>query len=129
MVMIVSDELKTAHLNAERLLVVNGSLELLSASSAVLAVFTLSATAGTVSGLVWTLAFTGAATGTAAASTGINATTARIKKSDGTVTHTGIDVRVNGSSVGSDESVILLNNTNIAQTQSVTLSTATITHT
>jgi hypothetical protein len=110
---------KTARITATRDAVANGTLEIGTASMAsVLATFGLSATSGTVSGSVWTLAFDAS---TVAASAGGTAAAARIKDSGGTA-------RITGLTVGTSGSDIILDNTSINSGQNVTLSSATITH-
>lgn len=109
---------KTARLDATRNRFINGSLEILTAANAVLATFTLTATAGSVTGDVWTLAF---AAGTVAAGASGVATQARMKNSGGTVELSGLTVGVTGADIN-------LNNTNIANGQNVSLTSATITH-
>lgn len=97
----------------------SGKLEIGTAGMAsVLATFTLDATAGVASGGVLTLSgmpknATASATGTAAA--------ARIRKSDNT------DI-VTGLTVGTAATDIIIDNTSINSGQTVTLSSATITH-
>ena len=114
---------KAARMNATRGEFLNGTLELMSASDAVLAVFTFSATAGTVTNGVWTLAFASTSSvGTAAASTGTVATKAQFKNSVGTARLTGLTVGTTGTN-------IIIDNTNIAQSQVVNIvGTPTITH-
>lgn len=109
---------KTDRMNATRGRFVNGTLEILTAADALLATFTLSATAGSVSGAVWTLAF---ANSTVAAGASGTAAKAQIKTSGGTAEVTGLTVGTTGADIN-------LNNTNIASGQNVTLSSATITH-
>jgi hypothetical protein len=96
----------------------NGTLEILTSGDAVLATFGLDATAGSVTGAVWTLGFdastvTASGTGTAAK--------AQIKNSGGSAHLTGLTVGTSGSDIN-------LDNTSIASGQDVTLSSATITH-
>ena len=113
---------KEDRMTATRDAVADGTLEILSAADAVLAIFNLTLAGGTVSGAVWTLAFDApTVTGEAAASTGTTATKAQIKDSGGTA-------RITGLSVGTSGSAINLDNTNIASGQNVTLSSATFTH-
>jgi hypothetical protein len=113
---------KTARMTATRDAVADGTLELQAANDAVLAIYNLTTAGGTVSGAVWTIAFdSNSATGTEAASTGTTATKARIKNSGGTV-------RITGLSVGTSGSAVNLDNTSIAHNQTVTLSSAQITH-
>ena len=114
---------KAARMTATRDAVAAGTLELLSAADAVLAIFTLSATGGTVSGAVWTLAFdSSSTTGEAAASTGTNAAKARLKNGD-TVRISGLTVGVTDSGAG-----VELDNVSISSGQTVTLSSTTFTH-
>ena len=110
---------KTARMTATRDHFADGTRESGTAGmGTVLATFGLSATGGSVSGSVWTLAFdagtvTAAATGTAAA--------ARIKNSVGTANLTGLTVGTSGSDIN-------LSSVSINSGQDVTLSGATITH-
>lgn len=115
--------IKAARLTATRDAFASGSLELLSAADAVLAVFTLSATGGSVATDTWTLEFTSTSTtGEAAASTGTNTTKAQIKDSGGTARLTGLTVGLSGAD-------IIVDNQSIAEGQTVTLSGAqTIQH-
>lgn len=113
-----STALKTARITASRDTVADGTLEIMTSADAVLATFGLSGTGGSIAGSVWTLAFdastvTASGTGTAAK--------AQIKSSGGTAHITGLTVGTSGSDIN-------LNNTSIASGQSVTLSSATITH-
>jgi hypothetical protein len=113
---------KAARMTATRDTVANGTLEILSAGSTVLAIFGLSATGGTVTGAVWNLAFDASTVaGEAGAGAGTVATQARVKDSGGTV-------RISGLSVGTSGSAVNLDNTNISSGQNVTLSSGTVTH-
>ena len=115
---------KAARMTATRDQVADGTLEALSAADAVLAIWDLSATGGTVAGAVWTMAFESTSTaGEAAASTGTNAAKARIKDSGGTVRISGLTVGVTGSGAG-----VEMDNVSISSGQTVTLSGGTITH-
>jgi hypothetical protein len=119
-----SASVKTAIITALRDAVANGTLELQSASSQVLAVFGLNAAAGTVSGSVWTIGFDATTVqGTAAAGTGTTATKARFKDSGGNVDIDGLTVGLTGS--GAD---IQLNNVSISNGQDVELTSAQITY-
>ena len=110
---------KTARMTATRDHFASGTLEIGTAGmAAVLATFTLSASGGTIANDVWTLAF---ANGTVTASAAGMAAAARIKNSGGTANLTGLTVGTSGSDIN-------LNNTSIANGQSVTLTSATITH-
>jgi hypothetical protein len=124
MPVIYATSVKTSRMNATRLDVVDGTLELLSAGDTVLAIFTLSATAGSVTGAVWTLAFADAdntVSGEAGAGSGTAATKAQIKDDGGTVVISGLTVALSSAD-------IILDNTSIAENQSVVLTSATITH-
>lgn len=116
--------IRAARLNATRGELVNGTLELLSASDAVLAVFSLSGTAGSVTTNTWTLEFTSTSTtGEAAAGAGTAATKAQIKNSGGAVRVTGLTV---GTDPGDD---ITIDNPNIAEGQTINIvGAATIVH-
>lgn len=109
---------KTAMYTAMRDVVADGTIELLSAGSTVLAIIGLSATGGTVTGsssVTWTLELdaAGATTGLPAAGSGINAASARIKTAGGVVQETltltltggGGDVQVDNLSISSGQSV------------------------
>lgn len=110
---------KTARMTATRDEVAAGTLEILSAADAVLAIFTLSATGGTVSGDVWTLTFASTATtGETAAGAGTTATKAQVKNSGG-------DVLITGWDVGTE---VTIDNPSIADGQTVNLGTCTVTH-
>ena len=95
------------------------------AMAAVLAIFTLADPSGTVSGDVLTFDMDPdlSTTGLAAAGAGTDAVAARIKDGDGTSVITGLTV--GGPSSGAN---IELTNVNIAEDQTVTLATGTITH-
>jgi hypothetical protein len=115
---------KTARITATRDHFANGTLEILAANDTVLAIFGLSATGGSISGAVWTLAFdAGTVAGEAGAGAGTAATKAQIKTSGASANLTGLTVGATGS--GAD---IELDNTNIASGQNVTLDSGTITH-
>jgi hypothetical protein len=114
-----TNALKVVRMTATRDAFANGSLEIQTAGGVALAVFTLSATGGTVAGAgVWTLAFV--ASTVAAVAAGV-ATQAVIKNSGGTANLTGLTVNTTGADIN-------LNNTNIAAGQNVTLTSAIITH-
>lgn len=113
---------KTDRITATRDYFANGTLELLAANDAVLAVFGLSATGGTVSGDTWTLVFDASTvSGLAAAGSGTDCTKAQIKTSGGSAHLTGLTVGLSGAD-------IILDNVNIAEGQDVTLTSATIQH-
>lgn len=124
MPVIYAAAVKTARMQATADRYDSGTIELLSAGDAVLAIFALGDQAAAVSGAVWTLNMsTGSTTGETAASTGTDATKARIKTSGGTAEITGLTVGATSS--GED---IELDNVNIADGQTVNLSSVTITH-
>lgn len=113
---------KTSRMTATRDAVANGTLELLSAGDVVLAIFGLSASGGTVTNGVWTLAFDASTVqGETGAAGGVDATKAQIKNSGGTAVITGLTVGTSGTD-------IVLDNNNIDEGQNITLSSATITH-
>jgi hypothetical protein len=115
---------KTARITATRDHFANGTLEILAANDTVLAIFGLSATGGSISGAVWTLAFDASpVAGEAGAGAGTDATKAQIKTSGASANLTGLTVGLVGS--GAD---IELDNVNIASGQNVGLSSGTITH-
>lgn len=119
MAVVYTNTVKVSRMTATRDFFANGTLEIMTAADAVLVVFTLSATGGTIAGAgVWTLAFVA---NTVAATAGGVATKAQIKNSGGTAHLTGLTVATSGADIN-------LNNTNIANGQNVTLSSATITH-
>jgi len=122
MSVIYTTAVKTDRMTASKDYFVNGTLELLSAGDVVLAIFTLSATAGSVATDTWTLGFTSSTvTGEAGAGAGTDATKAQIKNSGGTPSITGLTVGTGGTD-------IVLDNANIASGQNVTLSSAEIQH-
>lgn len=113
---------KTARMQATADRYDSGTLELLSAADAVLAVFSLGDQAAAVSGAVWTVNLSSSSTtGTAAANGGVDATKAQIKTNGGTAEITGLTVGTSGTD-------IVLDNNNIDEGQTVTLSSATFTH-
>lgn len=119
MAVVYTNAVKVARMTATRDFFANGSLEILTAADVLLATFVLTAVGGTVAGAgVWTLAFVAS---TVTAGAGGVATKAQIKNSGGTASLTGLTVGTSGSDIN-------LNNTNIANGQNVTLSSATITH-
>lgn len=113
---------KTARMTATRDYFAGGTLELLSASSQVLAIFTLTSGGGTVSGDTWTLAVAaGTVAGQAAAGAGTTATQARIKNSGG-------NAHITGLTVGLSAADLIMTNTSITSGQDVTLSSGSIQH-
>lgn len=118
MSVVYSSAVKTARMNADATYFVNGQLQLLNSTGAVLAAFLLTGTAGSVTGSVWTLGFGAQTVNASAAGT---ATQAQIINSAGTPGITGLTVGTTGTD-------IVLNNPSIATGQSITLSSATVTH-
>lgn len=109
---------KTAMMTAMRDTVANGTIELLSAGSQVLAIIGLSGTGGTISGsssVTWTLELdaAGVTSGLPAAGSATNAASARIKTAGGTVEETltltltggGGDVQVDNLSISAGQKV------------------------
>jgi hypothetical protein len=118
MPVIYNTAVKTDRMTATRDYFGDGTLEIRTSADAVLATFDLTTAGGTVSGAVWTVAFdasTVTATGTGTAAKAV------IKNSGG-------DAHLTGLTVGTSASDIVLDNTSINSSQSVTLSSATITH-
>lgn len=109
---------KTARITATRDYFANGTLEILTAADVLLATFGLSAGGGTISGSTWTLTWD--ATTVAAVASG-TATKAQIKNSSGSAHLTGLTVGTSGTD-------IIIDNTNIASGQNVTVGTSTIAH-
>lgn len=109
---------KAVRMNATRDHFVNGTMEIRDSSNVVLVTFTLNATAGSVDNAVWTLTFVDSTVAAGAAGTAHNAV---IKTSGGTPDLTGLTVGTSGTD-------IILDNTNIASGQNVTITSATITH-
>lgn len=124
MAVIYNVAVKTARMTATRDYFAGGSLELLSASSQVLAIFNLTSGGGTVSGDTWTLAVTASTVaGQAAAGAGTTATQARIKNSGGNAHITGLTVGLSDSAAD-----LKMTNTSITTGQDVTLSSGSIQH-
>lgn len=118
MSVVYSAAVKTARMNADATYFANGQLQLLNSTGGVLATFVLNGTAGSVTGSVWTLGFSAMTVNASAAGT---ATQAQIVNSSGVAGITGLTVGTTGTD-------IVLNNTSIATGQSITLSSATVTH-
>ncbi|AIT81600.1 hypothetical protein [Novosphingobium pentaromativorans] len=113
---------KTARITATRDYFANGTLELLAANDAVLAIFDLSASGGSIAADTWTLGFdANTVAAEAGAGAGTDATKAQIKDSGGNAHLTGLTVGISGTD-------IVLDNVNIADGQNVTLSSAAIQH-
>lgn len=112
--------LKDARMSAVITALNSGTLEICTAAFAsILATFTFAATSGSTTNGVLTLAF--AATSVTAGNTG-TATVARAKNSGGARTV------ITGLTVGTSGSDINLNSTSVTSGQTVTLSSAVLTH-
>lgn len=109
---------KTPRITATRDYFANGTLELLTAGDVLVVSFGLSASGGTISGGVWTLTFD--ATTVNAVASGV-VTKAQIKTAGGLAHITGLTVATSAADV-------VIVNTNIAATQPVQVTAATITH-
>ena len=120
-----TDAVKLARMTATRDHFANGSLEIQAADNTVLAIFGLSASGGTVATDTWTLVFDNATVAgeTAAGSGGTVATQARVRTAT-----PGQANDLTGLTVGTTGTDIVLDNTNIASGQNVTLTSATIQH-
>lgn len=119
-----SASVRTDVLNAMRSAVANGTLEILSESNQVLAIFGLDATAGSVTGDTWTIGVDAdTVQGETAAGDGTSAAQARFKDSGGNVDIDGLTV-----SLSSGSGDIKLVNVSISNGQNVTLSTKTISY-
>ena len=117
-----TDTVKADRMTATRDAVANGTLEILAADDTVLAIFGLSASGGSIVDDVWTLTFDATTVqGETGAGAGTDATKAQIKDSGGTV-------QISGLTVGEGSEDIVFDNSNIADGQDVTLSSATVTH-
>ena len=117
-----TDAVKADRMTATRDAVANGTLEVQAADDTVLAIFGLSASGGSIVDDVWTLAFdAGTVQGETGAGAGTDATKAQIKDSLAAV-------QISGLTVGEGSEDIVFDNSNIADGQDVTLSSATVTH-
>jgi hypothetical protein len=102
----------------------SGKLKILTAADAVLVTFTLAATAGTVTGGVLTFSDANGATAGI-----LNATASASGVAAKAIYTTSADVTViSGLTVGTSGTDLIIDNTNIASGQSVTVNSATITH-
>lgn len=116
-----STTVKNLRMEATRGEVANGTLELRDAGNNVLVTYGLDATAGSVTGAVWTLAFDATTVAASGGGAGTNATNAVIKDSGGTAEITGLTVGTSGTD-------IIIDNQSIATGQDITVVSATITH-
>lgn len=102
----------------------SGKIKFFTAADALLATFTLAATAGTVSGSVLTFSDANGATAGI-----LNATASGTGTAAKATITTSADVDVvTGLTVGTSAADFILDNTNIASGQSITINSATITH-
>lgn len=108
---------KTARITATRDYFADGTLELL-AGPTVIATFALSTSGGTVSGDTWTLVFDAS---TVAASAAGTLDGAQIKTAGGLAHLTGL-------TVGTAAADVIVDNTNVASGQNITISAASIQH-
>jgi hypothetical protein len=125
MSVVYSAATKTARMNAVVSQIgTSGKLKLRTAADVLLATFTLAATAGTVSGD--TLTFSDANGGTAGIlnTTGVAAGVAAKAE----ITTSADVVVINGLTVGTSAADLIVDNTNIANGQGVTITSASIQH-
>lgn len=118
MAIIYNAAVKTARITATRDYFADGTLEILTAADAVLVTFGLDADAGTLSGDTWTLEFD--ATSVAASGTGI-AAKAQVKNSVG-------DAHLTGLTVGTSGADVIISNTSINSSQTISVTSAAIQH-
>ncbi len=124
MPVIYATPVKTVRMTATRDFFANGTMEILSASNAVLAIFGLPSDGGSVSGAIWSFVPDDTeVNGEAAAGAGVNAAKARLKNSAGTASLTGLTVTATGG--GGDVQLI---NLSISSGQPVRCESASITH-
>jgi len=113
---------KTARMQATADAYDSGTLEIQSGAGVPLAIFALGDQVAAVSNNVWTFNFTSSTTtGETGAGTGTDATQAVIKNAGATANITGLTVGTSGADIN-------LDNVNIADGQSVNITSATITH-
>lgn len=116
--------IKDARMTATRDAVADGAIQILDADDNVLAEWSLTTDGGTISGATWTLEVTDSdTTGTTDAGSGTEAASAQIVDDGGTARITDLSVGLQGS-----DSAFELDNLNIADGQTVTLSSASISH-
>lgn len=117
---------KTARMNAVVTAIgANGKLKLWSAADALLATFTLAATAGTVSGSVLTLSD---ANGTTAGILNTTASAAGTATKASITTSADVDVITNTLTVGTSGTDLVLDNNVLTLGQAITITSGTITH-
>lgn len=109
---------KNARLTATRDHFAGGQLRIMTSSDSVLVTFTLTGAGGSVSGGVWTLAFSSS---TVAASASGTAAKADIRTAGASSDLTGLTVGTSGAD-------IILDSVSINSGQNVSLTSATITH-
>jgi hypothetical protein len=102
----------------------SGKLKLFTAADALLATFALASTAGTVGGAVLTLSD---ANGATAGILNATASASGVAAKATITTSADVDV-VTGLTVGTSGADFILDNTNIASNQAITINSATITH-
>lgn len=113
-----TNNVKTARLNATRTHFQGGTLVIRNSENAALVTFTLAAEGGSVTDDEWTIAFTNSTVAAGAGGVAHNAV----------MITSGDAVDLTGLTVGTSESDVILDNTNIADGQNVTISSAKITH-
>ena len=111
---------KAARMTATRDHFASGKLIIRDSSNTTLVEFALTAGGGTVTNAVWTLAFTASTVAAAEAGVGHNA----VIQTSGAPG----DNDLTGLTVGTSGTDIILDNTNIAVGQNVTITSASITH-
>jgi len=114
---------KNNRMTATRDYFAGGKIEILTSGDALLVEFPLSSTGGTVATGTWTFSFGGGSTAshTSAATAAGVAAKAQIKTSGGSAHITTL-------TVGTSATDVILDNTNIASGQNVTINSASITH-
>lgn len=116
---------KTARMNAVVTDIgANGKIKFFTAADVLLATFTLAATAGTVSGAVLTFSD---ANGATAGILNTTASAAGVAAKATITTSADVDI-VTGLTVGTSGADFILDNTNLASGQAITVNSATITH-
>ena len=125
MAVIYTTATKSARMNAVVTTIgASGKLKLFTAADALLATFALASTAGTVGGAVLTLSD---ANGATAGILNATASASGVAAKATITTSADVDV-VTGLTVGTSGADFILDNTNIASNQAITINSATITH-
>ncbi len=125
MAVIYSTATKTARMNSVVTTIgTSGKLKLFTSADALLATFTLASTAGTVTNGVLTLSD---ANGATAGILNTTASAAGVAAKATITTSADVDV-ITGLTVGTSAADLILDNTNLAVSQNITINSATITH-